>query len=45
MGWGNESLFAGSRLHDQDGRHAHKSKKSSKFFSGTSRPSVINLGM
>ena len=23
MGWGNESLFPGSRSHDQDGRHAH----------------------
>ena len=23
LGWGNESLFAGSWSHDQDGRHAH----------------------
>ena len=23
MGWGDESLFTGSRSHDQDGRHAN----------------------
>ena len=26
MGWGNENVFAGSRSHDQDGRHAHIGK-------------------
>ena len=46
MGKENENLFAASRSHDQDGRHAHICSNPSKiFFSVISGPISTRLGM
>ena len=45
LGRGNESLFAASGSHDQDGRHAHGKNPSKIFFSRTSGPIFTKLGM
>ena len=45
MGKGNESLFAASGSHDQDGCNAHIHKNPSKIFSRTGGPISTKLGM
>ena len=45
MGRENESLSRWSRLHDQDGRHAHMVKHSEIFSSRSQSPRILKLGM